>query len=158
MSDDTGDDSYLLSARARAKDGISALWYDGLLRVHAAKPYYEAVDGVGLLLEALVDLDQYEGNFTKFGDFDGDGDVDDVDFNNYLRANMNTTVTAYAGGDVDGDGLVTLFDFDRFKYEYYEGTAALSLGIPEPSTLLLILTALPAWIGCRRRKRIVAHE
>ena len=151
MYDETGDDSYLLSARDMAKDGVSALWYDGLLRGHAAKPYYEAVDGVGILLEALVNLDQHEGNFTKFGDFDGDNDVDDIDFNNYLRANMLTSVSPYADGDVTGDGVVDSLDFDRFKYEYYEGTAALSLAIPEPSTLLLLLTALPAGIGRRRR-------
>ncbi len=157
MFEETGDDSYLLSARDMAKDGISALWYDGLLRGHAAKPYYEAVDGVGDLLEALVALGEHEGDFTKFGDFDGNGTVDDDDFN-VMRLHMNTTVSAYADGDVDGDGRVTLQDFNRFKYEYYEGTSALSLAIPEPSTFLLLLTALPALIGGRRRSRVAMRE
>ena len=40
----------------------------------------------------------------------------------------------------------------RFKYEYYEGTAALSFAIPEPSTILLLFMALPAWIGSRRSR------
>ena len=154
MYEETGDNSYLLSARDMAKDSIAALWFDGLLRGHAAKPYYEAIDGVGLLLEALVDLGQYDGNFTKFGDFDGDGDVDDADFNNFMRLNMDTTVSAYTDGDVDGDGLVTLIDFDRFKYEYYEGTSALSLGVPEPSSVWLLSSAGAIALLRRRRSNI----
>ena len=115
MYEETGEDHYLLSARDTAKDGVSSLYFEGLFRGHPNKPYYEALDGVPIFLEALAELGQYDGNFTKFGDFDGDGDVDDVDFNNYLRPNMLTSVSPYADGDVTGDGLVNALDFDRFK-------------------------------------------
>ena len=65
MYDTTGEGHYLDSARDYAKEAISTLWYDGLLRGHPAKNYYEAVDGPGILLEALIDLDQHSGNFTN---------------------------------------------------------------------------------------------
>ena len=106
---------------------------------------------MGILLEALVNLDQHEGNFTKFGDFDGDGDVDDDDFNNFLRPNMLASVGPYAAGDVTGDGVVDSLDFDRFKHEYYEGTSALSLAIPEPSALALAVLGCSVLVARRRR-------
>ena len=37
---------------------MSKLYYNGLFRGHPAKPYYEATDGVGFLLYALLELDQ----------------------------------------------------------------------------------------------------
>ncbi|MFH1265270.1 MAG: hypothetical protein ABIK89_06040 [Planctomycetota bacterium] len=64
----TGEDAYRAFAREVAKEAVSKLYYQGLLRGHPAKPYYESVDGVGYLLCALVQLDQsLEGR--------GDGNV-----------------------------------------------------------------------------------
>jgi hypothetical protein len=40
-----------------AAAAIEALWSNGLFRGHPAKPYYEAADGVGYLLHALLELD-----------------------------------------------------------------------------------------------------
>jgi hypothetical protein len=54
----TAEDPYLECARSVARDAVSKLYYRGLLRGHPAKPYYEAVDGVGYLLYALLQLDQ----------------------------------------------------------------------------------------------------
>ena len=54
----TGSDEYRLFARQVANEAVSKLYYNGLLRGHPCKPYYEAVDGVGYLLYALVQLDQ----------------------------------------------------------------------------------------------------
>ena len=45
-------------ARETADDAIAKLFHNGLFRGHPAKPYYEAVDGVGYLLYALLELDQ----------------------------------------------------------------------------------------------------
>jgi uncharacterized protein YyaL (SSP411 family) len=45
-------------ARAVAREAVSRLHYKGLFRGHPAKPYYEAIDGVGNLLYALLQLDQ----------------------------------------------------------------------------------------------------
>ncbi len=53
----TGESRYVEGAREYADEAIAKLYHNGLLRGHAAKPYYEAVDGVGFLLQALVELD-----------------------------------------------------------------------------------------------------
>ena len=36
------------------------LFHNGLFKGHAAKPYYETTNGVGLLLYALLELDSPE--------------------------------------------------------------------------------------------------
>jgi hypothetical protein len=40
-----------------ADTAISKLHHKGLFRGHPAKPYYEAMDGVGYLMYALLELD-----------------------------------------------------------------------------------------------------
>ncbi len=54
----TGEKRYLDDARSMADTAIDKLYVNGLFRGHPAKPYYEAVDGVGYLLYALLELDQ----------------------------------------------------------------------------------------------------
>lgn len=53
----TKDDKYLDHARKMADVAIEKLHHKGLFRGHPAKPYYEAMDGVGYLLYALLELD-----------------------------------------------------------------------------------------------------
>jgi len=54
----TGEQAYMDDARAMADDAIEKLYHNGLLKGHPAKPYYEAMDGVGNLLIAVLQLDQ----------------------------------------------------------------------------------------------------
>jgi hypothetical protein len=54
----TGQPRYLRLALGTADDAIARLFRNGLFCGHPAKPYYEAVDGVGYLLYALLELDQ----------------------------------------------------------------------------------------------------
>ena len=56
----TKEDKYLKLASEVANEAISRLYFKGLFRGHPAKPYYEATDGVGFLLYALLELDQVE--------------------------------------------------------------------------------------------------
>jgi hypothetical protein len=53
----TGEAAHLDFAREVAKEAVSKLVYRGLFRGHPAKPTYEAADGVGYLLVALLQLD-----------------------------------------------------------------------------------------------------
>ena len=53
----TGDARSLALARQTADEAIARLYHRGLFRGHPAKPYYEALDGVGYLLYALLELD-----------------------------------------------------------------------------------------------------
>lgn len=54
----TGNAADLKSARDVADEAVAKLYHNGLFRGHPAKPYYEAMDGVGQLLYALLELDQ----------------------------------------------------------------------------------------------------
>jgi hypothetical protein len=145
----TGEDQYLFSARDLAKDAVSALWYDGLFRGHANKPYYEAVDGVGVLLVSLIELDSHHDDFAKFGDFNGDNVVDHLDFG-IMSENWLSPVAPYQAGDVTGDGFVDLADFGRLKAEYFEAVVnASSMEVPEPcssaSTWVIALLLAGHW-------------
>ena len=52
----TGEAHYHSLARQIADEAIARLYHEGLFRGHPAKPYYEAMDGVGYLLYALLEL------------------------------------------------------------------------------------------------------
>jgi hypothetical protein len=54
----TGQPEHLELAKTAAREAVSKLYFNGLLRGHPNKPYYEAHDGVGYLLVALLQLDQ----------------------------------------------------------------------------------------------------
>ncbi len=54
----TGNPEYRQLARDFADEAIGKLYVNGLFKGHPAKPYYETVDGVGILLYALIQLDQ----------------------------------------------------------------------------------------------------
>lgn len=56
----TGQSDHLEKARLIADDAVARLYVNGLFKGHPAKPYYEALDGVGHLLVALLQLNQVE--------------------------------------------------------------------------------------------------
>ena len=61
---------YLDSARKVARQAVSGLYYKGLFRSHAAKPYYASLEGVGMLLYSLLQLDRamtFEGDLPRQG-------------------------------------------------------------------------------------------
>jgi hypothetical protein len=56
MSRLTGEAKYGDLARSVANEAVAKLYYRGLFRGHPCKPYYEAMDDVGVFLEALLQL------------------------------------------------------------------------------------------------------
>lgn len=56
----TNNQQHLNTARNIADSAISSLWYDGLFRGHPNKQYFEAIDGVGVLLNSLISLHRYQ--------------------------------------------------------------------------------------------------
>jgi hypothetical protein len=94
----------------------------------------------------------------KRGDFDGDGDVDVTDYAT-LRNNMNEAHTYEFEGELTNDYVVDLNDFRLFKTLYEAanpGAGGLeALGVPEPSSLLLLLLGTAGVVGSTLRKRFV---
>jgi len=80
-----------------------------------------------------------------FGDLDGDGQCDLVDWS-IFTAHWRLAVEPLRDGDLSGDGRVDLRDFALFKTAYVAaGGAASNLSpVPEPSTLALATLALAA--------------
>jgi len=59
----TGDETALARAEELAGEAIDKLYVNGLFRGHPAKDYYQANDGVGFLLHALLQLDALPGKW-----------------------------------------------------------------------------------------------
>lgn len=59
----TGKERYLRRAEDLAREAVDKLYADGLFRGHPAKDYYQANDGVGYLLHALMQLDALPGKW-----------------------------------------------------------------------------------------------
>jgi len=53
----TGEEHYLSVAQSVATEAVQKLYQNGMFKGHPAKPYYEATNGVGLLLWSLLELD-----------------------------------------------------------------------------------------------------
>jgi hypothetical protein len=53
----TKEERYLNLAKQVASEAVDKLYVNGLFKGHPAKPYYEATNGVGLLLHAFMELD-----------------------------------------------------------------------------------------------------
>ena len=89
-------------------------------------------------------------------DFDEDGDVDSDDFDAW-RTGFGTTGSASHGdGDADGEGDVDGGDFLVWQREFGKttGSGSLSSSVPEPSSIVLLLTfTVLALARCRMRRR-----
>ncbi len=97
---------------------------------------------------------EYEGNGGnpyEFGDFDFDGDIDTDDWLIH-NAGRGTDLTGlsiaegYQRGDFDGSGVIDLADFVGFKGAFETangaGSFAAMVGVPEPSTLWLLVAGV----------------
>lgn len=90
------------------------------------------------------------GPVTVFGDVDGDGDVDGVDFG-FIRDNLFNTGAVRTDGDLTGDGVVDFADYREWK----DNAGALAnvytlFGVPEPATAVLAALAMGVTVSRRR--------
>jgi hypothetical protein len=79
------------------------------------------------------------------GDFDGDGDVDGADFQEWQR-NFGSQVTefSFSGADGNGNGVVDAADYVVWRHNFNSGENASSAGVPEPQAAMLVLVAFVA--------------
>jgi hypothetical protein len=94
-------------------------------------------------------------NVPAPGDVDGLNGVDLTDLN-IIAANFRKNGNR-AAGDLTGNGFVDVFDFREWKSNYPlansgGGSFEALLGIPEPTSALLLLVGC-AGLGCSRRRR-----
>jgi len=91
------------------------------------------------------------------GDFDGDGDMDEGDFNTMmsnLYAHLDG-VRGHENGDYNLDGDIDLRDFHQWKTDFPDAfAAATAAGIPEPTTLSLWLVSLSGFLYRPRRSAV----
>jgi len=91
-------------------------------------------------------------NLTPSADFDGDGDVDGIDFLAWQSGVGKLLNASHSEGDADGDGDVDRTDLAIFESEYGLSALAASLvGVPEPGSMSLV--ALLALTLAMRRRR-----
>lgn len=103
------------------------------------------------------------------GDFDGNGSVDLNDYGimqtNFFSIgqtfNLTGDVASPTGQGIGfGDGIVDIYDFKHFSENLFPGGAsgfasalAAASAVPEPSTFVLLLAAVPACLSRRFRRR-----
>lgn len=86
------------------------------------------------------------------GDVDGNGTVNELDFN-VIRDNLFTTVASRSLGDLNSDGTVNFTDFRLWKSVASAEVLANigSFGVPEPATASLLAFASIGFVAARRR-------
>ncbi len=83
-------------------------------------------------------------------DFDGDGDIDGSDFLTWQR-NFGTG-SSLAQGDANGDSIVDATDLGIWEQQYGQAAVSAVSSVPEPSALLMVITALLSYGQVCRRK------
>ena len=83
-------------------------------------------------------------------DFNGDGDIDGNDFLTWQR-NLGSG-SSLAQGDANGDSVVDAADLAIWGQQYGQAAASTASSVPEPSTLLLVFSALLTCCQVRRNK------
>jgi hypothetical protein len=122
----------------------------------AASPLTGNITGAGLI---VTYTGQGTHNFDNFqiaatarpGDVNLDTFVTLADLT-IIRQNFRTAVTSRTLGDVTNDGFVNFDDFRQWKANYVPAVGEASIGIPEPSALVLTAPALWVISQVRRRK------
>lgn len=116
----------------------------------------------GSLLSVSVSYIGNGGAPFERSDLNFDGELDAADWAVFLATSFTdlsglSPASAYGMGDLNGDGLSDYDDFQVFKSDYNSVNGlgafeAMIRGVPEPSSLVLLLGLASGWISCRRRQ------
>lgn len=103
----------------------------------------------------MVDLADYIVGFVQ-GDYNDDGQVDAADYSTW-RDTMGKAVLPGRGADGNLNGIVDAGDFDIWKANFAvtEAGGGANSVVPEPASIVFVLTAAAAALLGRRRVRVV---
>jgi hypothetical protein len=87
------------------------------------------------------------------GDYNGNNVVDAADYTLW-RNTLGSTANLSADGN--GNTRIDAGDYDVWKQHFGQaagsgGLSAARAAVPEPTSLLFCIAALPPWVVCRRR-------
>ncbi len=106
-----------------------------------------------------LEIEYTIGPGSPAGDFDRDGDIDGVDFLFWQRDFGNTVSPIGDGADGNGDGMVDGADLLAWKEHFGAGgTTGVGFAVPEPTSLVLLLTTLPLLARQDDPRRRVRHR
>lgn len=123
----------------------------------------EVIDSSFNVFNIPVEVEYVNGTQAIRSDLDFDGDIDGDDWtvfsDNHLTSMPGLPAAAtYAFGDLNGDGSNNFADFKIFESDYDAANGAgtfaslVASNVPEPSSLLLLVTACFSWALSHRRK------
>jgi Dockerin type I domain len=101
-----------------------------------------------------INITNVDVSLITAGDTNGDDLVDLVDYQAII-SHMNLTNQTLANGDLTGDGKVTIADYRVWKSRRSDlsGPGEASIGVPEPTSIALVLVGLVSLIAGRMRRR-----
>jgi endonuclease/exonuclease/phosphatase family protein len=127
--------------------------FDSVLNAADIDLMWAALGGEDLLydLDGDTEVDEDDVSFlvhnvfaTEFGDANLDGAVTDADYTIWADSYGSSATVGWAGGDFNGDSSASDADYTIWADQYGAGA-----GVPEPASLLLLLSAGPI---LRRRR------
>lgn len=113
----------------------------------AAQAFFESFEGRP---EEAARLSLTFGAPPVDGDVDGDTDVDEIDYNTIL-GNFGQNLADRTDGDLVNNDLIDLADFLQWKTNFPSPISALGTAVPEPTSALLLLSAVASAGMIRRR-------
>ncbi|HEX2473607.1 MAG TPA: PQQ-dependent sugar dehydrogenase [Lacipirellulaceae bacterium] len=154
----TSDDNYWMFDPANPFGTVQNI--DSLLTPNTGSPQWPVSFGEdangNLYIAYLVTGDVYRinTNATVAGDYNGDGDVDVDDYNTWRASFGLSSQPNFPPADGNRNGVVDTADYVIWRKAFGAAGAGSSFeGVPEPSTMLLIISFATAAVFVLRRPR-----